>query len=335
MFFDVALALVGHRTELVPVPRTYEWNAIPGSSPFALCSPRGFTGLETVHLKLTAEEYFHLFNVRVPPFSLPEYLLDSRYRAIPMGAAQLLSVATQSLVLEFDTSDSAWYGIDRFVDRWDKESWDEARLRPNTCDRGLAIDWILTFAWAQGHIKTLQHLELRGDVQEWVKQKWIGPNGVLKGWKRRDCEYPSFEYTPDLTAIAEIGRKEAMENDNGNDEYWEPWMFYPPKCMCQIPCNKFGIHKPSTSSVAEVGPTAFDTNLFPSIEMSRPEGGWYDSDEDPVVENHDWRFGSPWDFKAEWEDCWWVEPMCDWDWVPCEPDVYANLHVGVEEERGI
>lgn len=44
--------------------------------------------------------------------------------------------------------------------------------RPFVCQSGLVIDWILTYAWYHQYLQHIRTINITGDVQPWVKEKW-------------------------------------------------------------------------------------------------------------------------------------------------------------------
>jgi hypothetical protein len=43
---------------------------------------------------------------------------------------------------------------------------------PKVCEVGVVIDWTLETIWAAEYVQHLRTLEIAGDVQEWVMEKW-------------------------------------------------------------------------------------------------------------------------------------------------------------------
>lgn len=151
------------------------------------------------------------------PFSSPNQsfpLTSSRRDEFCQNAAIFLG-STEELTLEFGDkykSEHPWYNLNDEFWNQHREEWPygAARLRPNVCESGLVIDWILSYAWHNQYLQHIPKVRLTGDVQEWVKQKWhrifeqqAQHNRVCK--VNNTVPDPFFIFKPDLRAIERHG----------------------------------------------------------------------------------------------------------------------------------
>ena len=175
-------------------------------------------GLEKVYLDFEASQYFALFKVRVPPFDDDsEITYDVQSDPHIHGAASLLQ-HTKHLTLHFGEAykwQHPWAEVG---------TWHDARIRPNVCDGGLVIDWILEFAWQGEFLQHIPMIKVSGDVQPWVKTKW---EGIFA--RKRGAAGSFAVHKPDLNAITKRG----VEGSAGE---WQPEDHYPPKCTCEFRC---------------------------------------------------------------------------------------------------
>ncbi|KAF1957188.1 hypothetical protein CC80DRAFT_491993 [Byssothecium circinans] len=189
-------------------------------------------GLEKIRLDLPAVSYFAMFRVALLPFD--EAVNGGPTSAFPpleTGAATFLQ-HTKELTLCFGTSylfAHAWYNLD------DDEWGEDARLRPGVCEKGVVVDWILTFAWR--YLRNIPRVVIEGEVQGWVREKW---EAVFAGRREGECEDGEDEGgvggREDIWRVSHQGLREAMIR--GED--WRPEEYYPPKCMCEVGCWRIG-----------------------------------------------------------------------------------------------
>jgi hypothetical protein len=165
-------------------------------------------GLRDLIIDFSATEYFDFFNVRVPPFED-----DAHHNPELLGAAALLSHA-RDLTLNFGTA----Y---RYAHAWrdlNHADWDEAT---KVCEMGVVVDWILETAWTAEYFQHLRTLEIAGDVQEWVKEKW---GGIWKKWVELRRVGGTYK---------EVYEGEWIEGQIGEDKV-------PPRCECAVECGRIG-----------------------------------------------------------------------------------------------
>jgi hypothetical protein len=229
------------------------------------------SGLEKIRLDFTAEQYFALFNVHVPPFSDPENAyFDRRCH----GAAAFLE-HTQKLTLHFGEAYKyvhPWVGI--ADPAWSIPKYDgylAAALRPRVCEMGTMIDWILSYAWHHGFLQHISDITLTGDVQDWVKFKWYKIFEEQKQWntahgipalrQKDEDDVPNhlLVHKPDIYAIEHVG--DAIDAD------WAPEDHYPPACTCAIGCWRLQNGRVE-EEIKEM--TWEDYEKFPD----HPVGGW-------------------------------------------------------------
>jgi hypothetical protein len=212
-------------------------------------------GLEKVFLDFGASQYLALFEVRVPPFDdESEITYIVKAEAQLHGAASLLQ-HTKHLTLHFG---GAYKWHHPWAEVW---TWRDARIRPNVCDSGLVVDWILEFAWQGAFLQHIPVIKISGDVQLWVKTKWEDIFVRQKG-----ATGPFAVHTPDLHAITKRGLA-------GSDGEWLPEDHYPPNCTCEVRCSRL-----FNGLVAEEGCSAETgwVDLVPE-EGSSEETGWDDT----------------------------------------------------------
>lgn len=94
-------------------------------------------------------------------------------------------------------------------------------------------------AW---HHNTLQHvrwIELKGDVQEWVKSKWYN---IFAGTR---LEQENVATAQRIQEIEHYGEQESLATGNA----WDPTEHYPPACRCQVNCSRlrYGVIEPEVS----------------------------------------------------------------------------------------
>ncbi|KAI4681964.1 hypothetical protein J4E81_009726 [Alternaria sp. BMP 2799] len=201
-------------------------------------------GLEKIKLDFTAEQYFAMFDVAVPPFHYRDGAIagDNLYRDEFCHGAGHFLLHTKELEIHFgdaykqanpwyDVQEAAWCEINP------AKNFPEARLRPRVCDSGLVIDWILEYAWYNGHLQHIKTITLTGDVQQWVREKWYD---IFKRHAMYLEEYPGQFYRifvvhePDPIDLETIGIEGEDEDDQ--DEAWRPQNHYPPACRCEVGC---------------------------------------------------------------------------------------------------
>jgi hypothetical protein len=128
-------------------------------------------GIEKIHLDFSASQYFALFDVSIPPFHYTDPDTGDNLHSDPLlhGAALFLQHAKE-VTLHFGDAYKyahAWADVQ-------EHGWEDARCRPNVCESGVVIDWILEYAWEKGYLQHLSKLRITGDVQKWVVEKWKG-----------------------------------------------------------------------------------------------------------------------------------------------------------------
>lgn len=212
--------------------------------------PLPLRGLEKICLDFCALEYMAFFK-----FDTQEFVNEwgNRYDsadAYMYGGATFLQ-HTRELTL-------------RFGDRYKRcEPWTRETLLPNSvadqstpgihttvCNKGLLVDWILTFAW---YYKFLQHIpviKLEGYVHDSVHEKWAA---VFEGRHRYQDSIGSQK---EIDCILDL--EEAQEDAPGG---WEFSGHYPPACTC----GKFGEKGAERWDNPEYGntPEAFDDSEEP------------------------------------------------------------------------
>ncbi|KAL5418363.1 hypothetical protein PMIN06_001417 [Paraphaeosphaeria minitans] len=191
-------------------------------------------GLEKVQLSLPTDVFFLLFKVSAPPFPSPDHF---HYDETLIGSGAYLT-HTRKLTLDF-TSMNPWYNLG--LGPWVEE--DDGGMRPGdraTCTSGLVIDWILTYAWHYRYLQHILRVELRGDIQDWVKEKWYrvfaGTHPDQDNVASRQC----------IHRIEHHGEKEAITLG----ERWIPTKHYPPACRCELDCSRLrrGVVEPEMPS---------------------------------------------------------------------------------------
>ncbi|KAG9189137.1 hypothetical protein G6011_06005 [Alternaria panax] len=223
-------------------------------------------GMDKLRLDFTAEQYFALFDVRVPPFHYADTNVagDNLYPDEYAHCSGLFPAHTKQLELHFGDaykSTNPWYNITEGGWCETNERWEykEARLRPHVCESGLVIDWILSYAWYEGYLQPIRKIRLTGDVQEWVKEKW---HDIFTRHTEYIDAHPGERvhnlavHRPDPIELETIGMvdddEDNDENNNNNsnddddddedeemednDEAWMAKNHYPPTCACKIGC---------------------------------------------------------------------------------------------------
>jgi hypothetical protein len=180
-------------------------------------------GLEKIVLDFDACQYFAFFDVRVAPFDAEDMYADPHLRR----AASLLEHC-HDLTLVFGTAyryAHPWYEL---ID----PEWDDARCRPRVCEMGVVIDWILEYAWARRNLQHIERVRLEGDVQGWVRRKWVAIFEVQRGWIQETCPTENLfkVHKPDLDHIERWG----MDEDKTDE--WMAKEHYPPVCECEVGC---------------------------------------------------------------------------------------------------
>ncbi|KAH7083064.1 hypothetical protein BKA63DRAFT_402597 [Paraphoma chrysanthemicola] len=162
----------------------------------------GIHGLEKVVLDLSATEYFAIFHVTLPPFNIKDTQVhgDDLYPDERMHGAAGVLEHTQSLTLVFGEKYKyahAWSDVRHhdFISA-------DATCRPNVCDSGLIVDWILEYAWSNKFLQHIPEVRFEGAVQGWVKEKW---EGIFEAWREW--------------------------------EVYKPEEHFPPRCECKVPCG--------------------------------------------------------------------------------------------------
>jgi hypothetical protein len=209
--------------------RAYTNNPVAVEPLLSMPHPRiSHHGLERIELDFDASQYFALFNVRLPPFETIDTTSqgDERHHdAHLQGAASFLQ-HTQHLTLRFGDAYKwahAWSDVDNIA-------WDEARCRPKVCESGVIVDWILEYAWDGGYLQHIPEIEISGDVQNWVKEKWSGIFERHMARARVGVVGLLEVHRPDMHAIEWRGMVE------GEEEEWRAEEHYPPVCECEIGC---------------------------------------------------------------------------------------------------
>jgi hypothetical protein len=201
-------------------------------------------GLEKIKLDFTAEQYFAMFDVAVPPFHYRDDTVtgDNLYRDDYCHGAGLFLAHTKELEIHFGDAykhTHPWYDVQESA--W-CETNNEARLRPHICESGMVIDWILEYSWYGGHLQHIPKITLTGDVQQWVKDKWDDIFERHATYSRTHTgEHVSMfaVHRPDVIDLETIGMDDDDDDDdddNDDDEAWMPQNHYPPPCKCSIGC---------------------------------------------------------------------------------------------------
>ncbi|KAI4647226.1 uncharacterized protein J4E79_010377 [Alternaria viburni] len=180
-------------------------------------------GLEKIKLDFTAEQYFAMFDVAVPPFHYRDGAVagDNLYRDEFCHGAGHFLLHTKELELHFGDAykqANPWYDVQEaaWCETTPAKNFPEARLRPHVCDSGLVIDWILEYAWYNGHLQHIKRIALTGDVQLWVKEKWYD---IFERHAVYLEEYPGLCYRifathePDPIDLETIGIDDEDEDD--------------------------------------------------------------------------------------------------------------------------
>ena len=120
-----------------------------------------------------------MFDVAVPPFHYRDgaFAGDNLYRDEFCHGAGHFLLHTKELEIHFGDAYkqvNPWYDVQEAAWCETNPAWNyaEARLRPHVCDSGLVIDWILEYAWYNGHLQHIKTITLTGDIQPWVREKW-------------------------------------------------------------------------------------------------------------------------------------------------------------------
>lgn len=203
-------------------------------------------GFEKIKLDFTAEQYFALFDVQVPPFHYRDDTVtgDNLYRDDYCHSAGLFLAHTHALELHFGSaykSSNPWYNVTEPAWCAPNPAWSyvEARLRPNVCNSGLVVDWILEYAWYAGYLQRIRDIKLSGDVQGWVKEKWYDIFRRHAGYvEAHPGEHVGIfaVHEPDPIELEMIGMTDDGEEDEEEDEAWMPRNHCPPPCTCEIGC---------------------------------------------------------------------------------------------------
>ncbi|KAF2259756.1 hypothetical protein CC78DRAFT_53458 [Lojkania enalia] len=239
-----------YRTNTYTTPAPAHISTRPGT-PVAPLQTTSYHGLTKIHLDMPMEHYFALFRVTVPPFS-STYWTETSNLHFSLGAGSLL-VHTQRLVLDFSDRydrDNFWYSIDVLVWEDPEPTW-----RSNTCLRGVVVDWILSYAWHYGLLQHIGTIELEGEIQMWVREKWEGIFG------RHGAE--AFVVgREDIESIETRG----LESASQSEVPWNRIEHYPPTCICKVPCETLV----GRNLLIEEG---WDTGLEGGV--ASPVGSWY------------------------------------------------------------
>jgi hypothetical protein len=218
--------------------------------------------VEKISLDFSAEQYFALFNVSIPPFHYSDPVTGDNLHPDPLlhGAAFFLAHA-RVLELHFGSK----Y---KWAHPWcevQEHPWQEARSCPHICDSGIVVDWILEFAWYAGSLQHLEKLTITGDVQTWVLDKW---NGIFLAHRQyveehpQDVDAPFVVYEPDIAAISSLGMPRGDD-----DAEWCPELHYPPVCSCRIACERL-VHGGVVDEVVEKSWEDFE------VYAEYPVGDW-------------------------------------------------------------
>ncbi|KAF2449495.1 hypothetical protein P171DRAFT_194540 [Karstenula rhodostoma CBS 690.94] len=213
------------------------------------CPKLNLTGLESIELDLSTDAFFLVFEVSAPPFPAPDHFYHDETL---LGAGTYLA-HTRKLTLTFTTM-NPWFNL--WAGPWAE---DDENMRPgergNVCTSGLVVDWILTYAWHHGYLQHIHRVELRGDIQEWVKEKW----------------YQVFAGThPEKDDIASRQRIHEIEHHGEQEtvamgERWIASEHYPPTCRCEVSCSRlrWGVVEPEMLSAKWENDAQGD---FPPVE---------------------------------------------------------------------
>ena len=213
------------------------------------------TGVEKIRLDFTAQQYFALFGVIIPPFdySLPTLETEDTYPDVLVHNAASFLTQTTHLTLNFGTAFKAshpWFDIENPF--WHVENpnypYSEARLRPHVCDSGAIVDWILEFAWYNGYLQHIACITIEGSVQDWVKRKWqsIFTRHVAYAKTQRELGEEVDKHgvhLPDVLGIEQEAKivygDDAAYEGHGNgtaDPNMDQTDIFPPACGCKIGC---------------------------------------------------------------------------------------------------
>ena len=205
-------------------------------------------GFEKIKLDFTAEQYFALFDVQVPPFHYRDDTVtgDNLYHDDHCHSAGLFLAHTHALELHFGSaykSSNPWYNVTEPAWCAPNPAWSyvEARLRPHVCDSGMVVDWILEYAWYAGYLQRIRDIKLSGDMQGWVREKWYD---IFRRHADHVEAHPGEHvgifavHEPDPIELEMIGMTDDGEEDEEDeeDEAWMPRNHYPPPCTCEIGC---------------------------------------------------------------------------------------------------
>ncbi|OAL53716.1 hypothetical protein IQ07DRAFT_317685 [Pyrenochaeta sp. DS3sAY3a] len=193
-------------------------------------------GLEKIELDLSAEEYFSIFRVRVPPF---DQYANRHHDAFLEGTGVFLA-HTEDLTLHFGTAymgENPWYATSAWEWIETNPCWlyGEAKNRPNVCTSGKVIDWILEYAWHHGMLQHIPRIRLTGVLQPWVRAKWYDIFARHAAWRARHpaprCprrqdrkakwqrRYWHHVHKPDIEGISTLGlRVDDSDDDDEDDE---------------------------------------------------------------------------------------------------------------------
>ncbi|OCL06569.1 hypothetical protein AOQ84DRAFT_440752 [Glonium stellatum] len=192
-----------------------------------------FSSLRRIILEFSPLEYVNFFAVAVPSFKTAQEDF--------WGAAEVLKQLPdlQHILLCFG---------ERCINFSDP--WNELSLQPSNrylngatysiCDRGVLVDWILSYAYGKGYILDIPKVEIGGNIQPWVKEKW---EDILR-IKRNGA---GCRHEVDFDAI------ERME---GRTVY-----NYLPLCECEVRCDRMDENR-----------WAHGEPLYPDPVL--PQGSW-------------------------------------------------------------
>ncbi|KAF1977308.1 hypothetical protein BU23DRAFT_293953 [Bimuria novae-zelandiae CBS 107.79] len=259
----IHLACPSHRYPFEIVPALQAFVTRPALLPGVMQYSRtlNLTGLENVELELPTDVFLSLFQATVPPFPTPDHPFHD---PTLLGAGTYLAY-TRQLTLIF-TNTNPWYDLHEGPWVEDTEGL-EPRERANICLAGLIVDWILTYAWHHRYLQHIPRITLKGDIQDWVKEKL----------------YKVFARThPEEDVVAGFERIEEIEHhgERGATGLWNPTEHYPPTCGCKINCCRLrcGVVEPEIP-IARGGEGEWGLDL---LEISSP------AEEQPWFNKTDW-----------------------------------------------
>lgn len=218
-------------------------------------------GLEKITLDFTAGQYFALFNVGLPPF---DHIADHDVALDPLlhGAASFLA-STKHLTLHFGTAYKSllhpWHNLSLDT-RWTAnkyQDYGEARLRPNICDSGLVVDWILEYAWEGWYLQHIPRIRITGAVQHWVQKKWHAIFEKQAAFNESHSElekaarnFAVYDSDVDGIELMDVDKEEGTACGGDKEDGACPANpgyaaedYFPPVCRCSIACWKLGEEK--------------------------------------------------------------------------------------------